>query len=144
MDALDTLIPHIVNKRCGVAGLSDLSPGVFGHPMDWAASCRDHWNRFMALRLIRRFDAWPADVPRVAVLLSAPHRCYEIDPKLFPPTPSYEVKPYGRSRPYGSSLPSQYNASCAGRKSKSTYADRKPLSDFTVAVGQGLPMARRR
>src|SRR5260370_29176616 len=43
------------------------------------------------------------------------------------------VKPYRRSRPYGSSLPSQYNASCAGRGSKSTDAERKPLSDFTVA-----------
>src|SRR6266478_160604 len=48
------------------------------------------------------------------------------------------VEAYRRSRPYGSSLPSQYNASCAGRRSKSTYAERKPLSDFTVAVGQAL------
>src|SRR5229473_3689744 len=64
--------------------------------------------------------------------------CYEIDLKLFPPTPSYEVKPYRRLRPYGSSLPSQYNASCAGRRSGSTCEERKPLSDFTVAVGQAL------
>jgi hypothetical protein len=70
-----------------------------------------------------------------------PTGCYEIDPKLFPPTPSYEVEPYRRSRPYGSSLPSQYNASCAGRKLKSTYEERKPLSDFTVAVAQGPAMA---
>src|SRR6266853_6269011 len=53
-----------------------------------------------------------------AVQLSALHRCYEIDLKVFPPAPSYEVKPYRRSRPYGSSLPSQYNASCAGREIK--------------------------
>src|SRR5258708_24878949 len=52
-----------------------------------------------------------------------------------------EVEPYRRSRPYGSSLPSQYNASCAGRRSRSTCEERKPLSDFTVAFGQGLPMA---
>src|SRR5258708_17498152 len=64
--------------------------------------------------------------------------CYGIDLKLFPPTPSYEVKPYRRLRPYGSSLPSQYNASCAGRRSRSTCEERKPFSDFTVAVGQAL------
>ena len=48
------------------------------------------------------------------------------------------VKPYGRSRPYGSSLPSQYNASCAGRESRAPACKHKPLSDFTVAVEQAL------
>src|SRR5258708_18570580 len=70
-----------------------------------------------------------------------PTGCYEIDLKVFPPTPSYEVKPYRRSRPYGSSLPSQYNASRAGRESRALACKHKPLSGFTVAVGQGLPMA---
>src|SRR5258708_35545784 len=65
-----------------------------------------------------------------------PTGCYEIDLKVFPPTPSYEVKPYRRSRPYGSSLPSQYNASCAGRESRALVCQHKPLSDFTVAVEQ--------
>src|SRR5258708_1363327 len=43
-----------------------------------------------------------------------------------------------RSRPYGSSLPSQYNASCAGRESRALACQHKPLSDFTVAVEQAL------
>src|SRR6266567_1684264 len=73
-----------------------------------------------------------------AVQLSALHRCYEIDLKVFPPAPSYEVKPYRRSRPYGSSLPSQYNASCAGRESRALAWKHKPLSDFTVAVEQAF------
>src|SRR5258708_365582 len=30
---LDTLVVLNVNQRCGVTGLSDLSPCVFGHPM---------------------------------------------------------------------------------------------------------------
>src|SRR5258708_676801 len=51
------------------------------------------------------------------------------------------VEAYGRSRPYGSSLPSQYNASCAGRESRALACKHKPLSDFTVAVEQDLPMA---
>src|SRR5260370_473837 len=67
-----------------------------------------------------------------------PTGCYEIDLKLFPPTPSYEVEPYRRSRPYGSSLPSQYNASCAGRNQERLHVSTSPLSDFTVAVGQAL------
>ena len=33
VDAVDTLVVLNVIKRCGVAGLSDLSPCVFGHPM---------------------------------------------------------------------------------------------------------------
>src|SRR5260370_17017300 len=48
------------------------------------------------------------------------------------------VEAYGRSRPYGSSLPSQYNASCAGRESRAPACKHKPLSDFTVAVEQAL------
>src|SRR5216684_1714937 len=48
------------------------------------------------------------------------------------------VEAYGRSRPYGSSLPSQYNASCAGRESRALACQHKPLSDFTVAVEQAL------
>src|SRR5216684_6274394 len=54
------------------------------------------------------------------------------------------VEAYGRSRPYGSSLPSQYNASRAGRESRALAWKHKPLSDFTVAGGQGPPMAHRR
>jgi hypothetical protein len=78
---------------------------------------------------------WPSDIPWQLAT-----GCYEIDLKVFRRL-HLSVEPYRRSRPYGSSLPSQYNASCAGRRSKCLRSDRKPLSDFTVAAGESSLLA---
>src|SRR5258706_16336368 len=48
------------------------------------------------------------------------------------------VEAYRRSRPYESSLPSQYNASCAGKEIKERLRGAQASFDFTVAVGQAL------
>src|SRR5258708_26096428 len=87
---------------------------------------------------------WPSDIPWCSgTAIRCPQGVMRSISKSFRRL-HLSVKPYRRSRPYGSSLPSQYNASCAGRRSRSTCEKRKPLSDFTVTVVQGLPVARRR
>ena len=42
----------------------------------------------MALPLIHRLDAWPSDIPWAADNDPLSTGCYEIDLKVFPPTPS--------------------------------------------------------
>src|SRR6266851_2570304 len=100
----------------------------------------------MALRLIRRLDAWPSDIPwRSGTTIRSPQGVMRSISKSFRRL-HLSVEACRRSRPYGSSLPSQYNASCAGRESRALAWKHKPLSDFTVAVEnscQGVRGAKR-
>ena len=98
----------------------------------------------MALRLIRRFDAGPLISHELRYSYPLPTGCYEIDLKFFRRLHLTKWSRTGLHGPtevhyhHSTTLPAQEE------KSKSTYADRKPLSDFTVAVAQSLPVARRR
>ncbi len=70
--------------------------------------------------------------------------CYEIDLKVFPPTPSVSgaVQAFTALRKvhyhHSTTLPAQEE------DQRALTGERKPLSDFTVAVGQSLLMAHRR
>jgi hypothetical protein len=85
MDALDTLV---LNKRCGVAGLSDLSPCVRppnGLSRIFQGSLESLYGATFNPP-IRCFG--PLISPGQRYSHPLPTRCYEIDLKVFPPTPS--------------------------------------------------------
>src|SRR5260221_256039 len=67
-----------------------------------------------------------------------PTGCYEIDPKVFPPTPSVSggVRAFTALRKFITITVQRFLR--MKRNQKSTCEERKPLSDFTVAVGQAL------